>query len=246
MRSSHAATVALMEPFPTQAQVEAAAPAMSTLYEAAADVVRWKRTQASDDGAVSTLLAAEAAGTITPRETITLVSMLFTAGHQTTYSAVALSVLALLRHREQWDLLGARPDLLPHAVEECLRFDNTIQVGWRTTPHEREVGGRPSPRACTSSSGTAPPTGTPTTGARGPTSSTSAGPTPRRTCPSGADRTCASARGSRRIEIQSVLAHLIREHPDAELAAEPEWRHLISLRGPERLDLALPVRQARR
>jgi cytochrome P450 len=44
-----------------------------------------------------------------------------------TVNGISLSVVALLRNRSQWDLLVGHPELLTGAVEELLRYDNTIQ-----------------------------------------------------------------------------------------------------------------------
>lgn len=239
MRSSHAATVALMEPFPTREQLLEAVPATKLLADVAADVIAWKRGHETDDS-ISALLAAERDGTLSDAEVITLTSMLFTAGHQTTYSAIGLAVLALLRHRSQWELLCNDPSLVADAVDECLRYDNTIQLGWRTTPRQYEIAGVVIPA-----------------GAHLIVWNGSANRDPDH-WGSSADRLDVRREGAQahlsfgagphlclgawlaRIEIQSVVAHLVRHHGDVELANEPQWRRLISLRGPERLDLRLP------
>ncbi len=56
-------------------------------------------------------------------------SMLF-AGHETTTTLIANAMLELLSHREQWEKLIAAPELIPHAVDEILRFSPSI-VAWR-------------------------------------------------------------------------------------------------------------------
>ncbi|MFG2639835.1 cytochrome P450 [Streptomyces sp. NPDC048370] len=54
------------------------------------------------------------------------------AGHLTTTALIGTTVLHLLRHRDQWELLCARPDLIPGAVEEAIRYDTAVQ-GFRRT-----------------------------------------------------------------------------------------------------------------
>ncbi|WP_254715253.1 cytochrome P450 [Actinomadura sp. NAK00032] len=52
---------------------------------------------------------------------------LMLAGHLTTTALIGTAVLHLLRDREQWELLCARPELAPAAVEEAARYDTAIQ-----------------------------------------------------------------------------------------------------------------------
>jgi cytochrome P450 len=56
-------------------------------------------------------------------------SMLF-AGHETTTTLIANALRELLTYREQWEKLIAAPGLIPHAVDEILRFSPSI-VAWR-------------------------------------------------------------------------------------------------------------------
>src|SRR5207302_6057320 len=86
------------------------------------------------------LTAAQDAERATPEEVANFVITLFVGGHQTTVNGIALSIVALLRNPAQWRLLIDHPELLTNAVEELLRYDNTIQVAWRTTPADYEVG----------------------------------------------------------------------------------------------------------
>ncbi|MEW9532179.1 cytochrome P450 [Microbispora sp. NPDC049125] len=55
------------------------------------------------------------------------------AGHLTTTALIGTAVLHLLRHPAQWELLRARPELIPGAVEECARYDSAIQAFRRVT-----------------------------------------------------------------------------------------------------------------
>ena len=52
---------------------------------------------------------------------------LYLAGMHTTVNQTALSLLTLLQHPDQWQLLIERPSLLENAVEELLRFEPTAQ-----------------------------------------------------------------------------------------------------------------------
>lgn len=58
---------------------------------------------------------------------------LLIAGHLTTTALIGTTVLHLLRHREQWELLCAEPERIPAAVEEAARYDSALQGFRRVT-----------------------------------------------------------------------------------------------------------------
>ena len=71
------------------------------------------------------------------RETlINIIRLLLSAGHQTTQSMTAMGVLTLLQHPDQLALIKADPDLIPHAVEELLRFTTPLHIGARRVAME--------------------------------------------------------------------------------------------------------------
>jgi cytochrome P450 len=69
--------------------------------------------------------------------------LLLVAGHETTASMIALSVVALLDHPDQMAALRADPDLMPAAVEELLRYLSIADIaGIRIAREDIEIGGR--------------------------------------------------------------------------------------------------------
>jgi cytochrome P450 len=54
-------------------------------------------------------------------------------------------LFALLRFRDQWETLIERPELIPNAVEEILRFDGPVINHRRTAKVDTEIGGVPIP-----------------------------------------------------------------------------------------------------
>jgi len=58
---------------------------------------------------------------------------LFIAGFITATPLLGTMVLNLLRHRDQWELLCAKPELIPAAVEEATRYDTSMQSVRRIT-----------------------------------------------------------------------------------------------------------------
>ncbi|MEV7980948.1 cytochrome P450 [Streptomyces sp. NPDC086519] len=60
-------------------------------------------------------------------EAVAHLQNLLIAGHLTTTALIGTTVLHLLGHRRQWELLCERPDLIPAAVEEAARHDGALQ-----------------------------------------------------------------------------------------------------------------------
>ncbi|MEY2475969.1 MAG: pimeloyl-[acyl-carrier protein] synthase [Actinomycetota bacterium] len=92
-----------------------------------------QRRRAPRDDLISALVAAEEAGDrLGADELLTTVVLLLTAGHETTMNLIGNGLLALLRNPEQLAILRSRPDLMPWAVEELLRYDSPVQLTVRT------------------------------------------------------------------------------------------------------------------
>lgn len=64
------------------------------------------------------------------------------AGNETTRNAISRGMLALCRHPEQRALLEQRPELLPCAVDEILRFTSPVRVLRRVAMRDTELGGK--------------------------------------------------------------------------------------------------------
>lgn len=74
-------------------------------------------------------------------ELMPLCTLLLIAGFQTTVNLIGNTVLALITHADQGELLAGRPELATQAVEECLRYDSPVQRSARLTTVDGEVGG---------------------------------------------------------------------------------------------------------
>ncbi|MFL6142745.1 MAG: cytochrome P450 [Labedaea sp.] len=93
---------------------------------------------------ISDLVAVRDGGErLTDDELVATAVLLLMAGHEATVNVVGNGVLALLRHRDQWDRLVARPGLVPLAVEELIRFDAPLQLFERTATEATTVAGYP-------------------------------------------------------------------------------------------------------
>jgi len=119
-----------------------AAGAMLTFTAYLVPLFEQRRREPQDD-LLSALVAAEQAGDrLGADELLTTVILLLVAGHETTMNVIGNGLLALLRHPEQLDLLRARPELLPSAVDELLRFDTPVRRVVRVALHDAVVDGQ--------------------------------------------------------------------------------------------------------
>ena len=92
---------------------------------------------------VSALVQAEEAGDrLSENELYSMAVLLIVAGHETTVSLITNSVLALLTHPEALAEVRSRPELLPSAIEELLRFDSPVERAiTRWAAADVEIGG---------------------------------------------------------------------------------------------------------
>ena len=67
---------------------------------------------------------------ITDHEIASFCYSLLTAGHETTTNLIANGLLALLQHHEAWTALVADKAKIPGAIEEILRYAQSV-VAWR-------------------------------------------------------------------------------------------------------------------
>jgi cytochrome P450 len=91
---------------------------------------------------LSVMTLAELDGTISHREVRKLSQQLLVAGHETTASLISLMLYRLIERPELVQQLRAKPDLIPSAVEEFLRFDSPVQGLFRVNPDSSEVCGQ--------------------------------------------------------------------------------------------------------
>lgn len=91
---------------------------------------------------LSRLIAAEETGErLSEKELLHNCIFLLNAGHETTTNLIGNGLHALMRFRDQWDRLLAKPALIESAVEELLRFESPVQFNNRRTTETIAVGG---------------------------------------------------------------------------------------------------------
>ncbi|MGH0035048.1 MAG: cytochrome P450 [Myxococcota bacterium] len=128
-------------PFPKPEEKEAAAAARAGLEAFFHDEIEARRARPGDD-LISSMVAAEVAGDRLARdEIVSQCDLLLIAGNVTTSDLIGNGVKALVDHPEQLALLRGRPELLPGAVEEMLRFDSPVTNSGRIAHRDMEIGG---------------------------------------------------------------------------------------------------------
>jgi cytochrome P450 len=116
---------------------------------ASANVVRYltellarKRTAPGEDLVTDLVHAADQDGALSEQEMLSTIFQLVVAGHDTTTSLIGNGTVALLLHPEQRDALVANPALVPHAIEEILRWDAPVPHStFRYTTQDVALGG---------------------------------------------------------------------------------------------------------
>jgi cytochrome P450 len=90
---------------------------------------------------VSALLAAEINGQqLTVPELLGFCALLLVAGNETTTNLIGNAVLTFAEHPGTVERLLAEPELLPHAVEEVLRYRSPVQAMYRTAAADAVLG----------------------------------------------------------------------------------------------------------
>ncbi|MBB5913848.1 nocardicin N-oxygenase [Nocardia transvalensis] len=91
-----------------------------------AELVAERRAEPSDDLLGALVAARDEDDRLTESELVNLGITLLIAGHETTANQITNFTYLLLTEREYWELLRERPELLPGAIEELLRY---VQLG---------------------------------------------------------------------------------------------------------------------
>ncbi len=173
---------------------------------------------------------------LTEDELVATAVLLLMAGHEATVNVIGNGVLALLRHRDQWQRLVADRGLLASATEELIRFDAPLQLFERTATAEVEIAGqvvRPGEKIAALLGAAARD---PAVFADPDTLDVGRSPNPHLGFGAGIHY-CLGAPLAR-IEVEAALGALLDRLPDAEVAAEPRRRPEFVIRGWRELPLA--------
>ncbi|MFI1157787.1 cytochrome P450 [Streptomyces sioyaensis] len=111
------------------------------LQQYIADLVRHQRAVGGED-LLSRLVAARDAGELGPEELDSMIFQLLVAGQEPVTNQITTALVTLLRHPAHLAALAGNPDLLPHAVEELLRYDSAFELTtWRFLAEDADLHG---------------------------------------------------------------------------------------------------------
>jgi hypothetical protein len=79
---------------------------------------------------------------LTGEELVANINILLSTGHETTTHLIGNGLLALLQNRDEFQKLKTMPSLLALAIEEMLRYDNPVQITYRSALADAEIQGK--------------------------------------------------------------------------------------------------------
>jgi cytochrome P450 len=107
-----------------------------------ADRQKELRQREPTDDVISALTVAQSEGLLNDHEFHNYFSLLMIAGNETTRHTISSGMLALMQNPDQLALLQERPDLIPGATEEILRWATPVLHFRRTATHDTELHGQ--------------------------------------------------------------------------------------------------------
>lgn len=116
--------------------------ARGELHAYLGELIERRRLRPGDD-LVSDLIAARIDDEpLTETQLVSYCELLVEAGNETTRNAISGGLIAFAENRDEWERVRARPELLPAAVEEILRWVSPITHFTRTATEDCELHGQ--------------------------------------------------------------------------------------------------------
>lgn len=100
-----------------------------------------RRASPRDDLLSNLILAEEAGDRLSRSELQSVVAMMLVAGTDTTRNQLSNMIHTFAEHPDQWALLRERPELVPNAVEEAIRWEPATEALPRVASESMEIGG---------------------------------------------------------------------------------------------------------
>ena len=133
--------VQTLEPNISPEQVDEAIWGGTQLNEYLTEALAWKRNEPGDD-LLTDLIAVEEGGEgLTEPELLSMISLLFVAGHETTVNLIGNGTHSLINNPNQFQLVLNDPSVDDTMVDELLRFDSPVQNSGRLLLEDMELSG---------------------------------------------------------------------------------------------------------
>lgn len=193
------------------------------------ELARDRRTRPRDDLLTLIASARDERGPLGDEDLVATCVILLQAGHETTADLIGLALRGLLQHPDELAWLRARPERLADAVEECLRWDPSVQIVQRRSRIDLTVRGVriPAGEICVLLNGAA--NRDPAHYARPDRLDLRRVPRDHLAFGFGRHRCLGAALA--RVEIQAALSALLRRCPKLDFDGEPVFRGSFFLRG---------------
>jgi cytochrome P450 len=219
----------ILDPVTPPEKMEKALIALSQFIVYFAGLIEKRRTDPQDDLLTKLIEAEEGGDRLTTEELFALCVLVFIAGHETTQSLIGNGLLALLRNRDQLELLKQDNSLMRNAVEELLRYDSPVQLTARNAKEDIEVAGvtvrKGEQVVVLLGAGNRDPEQF-----DDPDRLDITRDKPQVVSFGAGVHFCLGAPLAR-LEAQIAFTQLLQRFPNIELAEEPEWRNTLTLHG---------------
>ena len=126
----------------SQAELDRADSQMRFLTSVFDELFARRRAHPQDDLTTAMLQSQEGGDTLTPEELSTSVIGLFGAGFETTAHMLGNGMYCLGKYPGQRQRLVDDPGLAPHATEEILRYESSLQASYRTALAQQSIAGQ--------------------------------------------------------------------------------------------------------
>jgi cytochrome P450 len=105
------------------------------------DAIEWKRREPADDLLTGLIQVEEEGDRLDSDELLSMIGLLFVAGHETTVNLIGNGTHALLRHSDQLELARTGQVDDETMTEELLRYDSPVQTSGRHLTQDSVIGG---------------------------------------------------------------------------------------------------------
>jgi len=105
------------------------------------EAIEWKRREPADDLLTGLIQVEEEGDRLDSDELLSMVGLLFIAGHETTVNLIGNGTHALLCHPEQFELARTGQVDDETMTEELLRYDSPVQTSGRRLTQDTVIGG---------------------------------------------------------------------------------------------------------